>query len=252
MTDIVRYAKSKERLEKREDFLCKLIDDLDKESEALFDEIVNLSDISYYKISNLTNRVNNIERLFKETEVAFAYIDDIEKYSYIFADMRRRLKGLLTAITSIYAFFLVSPPFGILSYSLLSITNMDYFYRELDDINNRIDRLNAPRLNRINSIIGNCDRILNGKVNKMNEDGNLHKVINDTSLLVTRVNNYIFMYIDGMINYSDIETISEEEKELLIDILKQDLNTDIDDLYELLELAKKQRENGLKLTKEYK
>lgn len=251
MIDILKYFKGKDRLENREKVLFRLVNELDRESYQLFNEIVDLSDISYYKIQNLYSRVKSLQVLYSETAESFDYIDEIENNSYDYAGKRFQLKRLLTAITTIYA-SMANALLGIVAFVVLNQKATDDFLRELNAINNRTDKFDEDQVKKIGSTIDNCTRMLESKITKMNEDGSLYSIINNNNLMVIQVNTFILSYIEGLISYDTINSLNDNFKCMIIEILQKDLNSESNDLFELLELAKKQNNDGLKLMKEYK
>lgn len=250
MTDILEYFKGKDRLENREEVLFKLIDELDKESCQLFSEIMDLSNESYYKIYNLYSRVKNIQKLYNETKESFSYVGKIELSSYDYAGRRFQLKRLLTAMATVYA-SMANVFLGIAAFVLLNQKASDDFIKELMDINDRMDKFDESQMERIGMTIDNCVRLLESKLYKMNEDGNLYNTINNMDLFITQVNSFIIGYVEGLIDYNTIESLSDKFKIEMIKILKNDLNSDSENLFELLEQTKKQNNEGLKLMKEY-
>ena len=115
-----------------------------------------------------------------------------------------------------------------------------------------MDKFNEEQLRKIGSTIDNCTRLLEKKLEDMNPSGDLFRIINDGSLEVTQVNGFIVAYIEELIDYDTIDTLSDKLKGMMISILQKDLNIDSDNLQELLEHAKRLNNDGLKLIKEYK
>ena len=251
MTDILEYSKGTDKLENREDFLFQLLNDLDNESYQLFSEIMDLGDTSYYKIDNLYSRVKYIRDIYNKTVESFKYVGKIEQSSYDYAAMRFQLKRLLTAVTTVYA-FMCNVLLGISAFVLLNQRASEDFVNELVYINSRMDKFNEEQLRKIGSTIDNCTRLLEKKLEDMNPSGDLFRIINDGSLEVTQVNGFIVAYIEELIDYDTIDTLSDKLKGMMISILQKDLNIDSDNLQELLEHAKRLNNDGLKLIKEYK
>ena len=251
MTDITEYMQGKDKLENREEFLSKLIEDLDSESKALFDEIVDLGNISYYNVTNLYYRVQNLRKLFLKMTESYQYLGKIELSSYDYAGKRFQLKRLLTATTTVYA-FMANALLGIIAFVLLNQKATNDFYRDLMDINERTSVFDEEQVKKIGLTLENCIRLLEGKIKKMNEDGNLYNTVSNISLPITQANALILSYIEGYIDEETINGINSEVKSIIIDILKNDLNSDSDDIIELLNKAKNRNNNGMKLMKEYK
>ena len=165
--------------------------------------------------------------------------------------MRFQLKRLLTAVTTVYA-FMCNALLGISAFVLLNQRASEDFVNELVYINSRMDKFNEEQLRKSGSTIDNCTRLLEKKLEDMNPSGDLFRIINDGSLEVTQVNGFIVAYIEELIDYDTIDTLSDKLKGMMISILQKDLNIDSDNLQELLEHAKRLNNDGLKLIKEYK
>lgn len=247
MIDIIDYSKGKDYLENREDFLFKLIDLLDKESLELFNEIVDLNNNSLYKIDNLIYRVEGLRRLLNETAESFAYINEIELSSYDFAARRFQLKRLLTAMVSVYA-FLANALLGITAFVMLNHKASTDFCDEIEEIGEKVKRFNENDIYKIRETINNCGRILNGKIKKMEEDIKTGDLIDNYG----EANQYINLYLYNKIDDDYIGKLSETTTIRMIELLKSDLNSDSNNIYELLELAQSKKENGKKLFKEYR
>ena len=244
MVDILDYSKGRDYLENREEFLFKLISELDKASYDLFGEIVSLSSDSYYKIDNLLTRVNELSRLYNETKESYVYINKIEQSSYDYAAKRFQMKRMLTAMTTIYA-FVANALLGILAFVLLNDRATKDFCNELDYINERIRKFDENELTRIKDTIENCSRILSGKIKRMENESEEYN-------LITAANSFIYSYIEGLIEFDIINSLNDDIKKIIINILKNDLESESENLFELLERSKEIKNNGLKLFKEYK
>ena len=99
------------------------------------------------------------------------------------------------------------------------------------------------KLNLIKNTLENCSGLLEGKIKKKDE------LYNNESILTANI--FIFNYINGTTNDEDVKLLSTESKNSIIEILGRDLNVKSNDIYELLDLSKKQyKSSELKLIKD--
>ena len=250
MTDLLSYMKSSAPLEEREEILFSIIDKLDKESLALFGDIIDLNGHYLYKYENLMTRTSELKVLLEEVVKSFEYISEIEQSSYNYANKRFQFKKMLTAIVTVYA-FLSNALLGIASFVLLSNKANKDFVGELTDINDTISKFDAEKLMVIDSTLQNCVRILKGKIEKLPDFMNMCENGTDQDKLFIFSNYIISSYINEVLNDEDINSINEDLRCSIINILKNDLNIDSDNIIELLHLAKNKNDNSIKLLKEY-
>ena len=110
-------------------------------------------------------------------------------------------------------------------------------YKELHaELSNHFD---MDVLKTISITLDNCDRILNARIKKINDN------LDDFDL--ASANGFISSYIEGKIAKESLFMIPSSHKQLMLSILKESLNSNSDDLYELLELVKKKEEENLKI-----
>ncbi len=262
MKNLEIYIKGTAPLEKREEIIFSLIDSLDNESYKLFNEIVDLSDYSYYKLSNLSIRAKELKRIYTLTNELFEYIKDIETASFDYAKKRWQLKCFLTSYVTLQVFltsklistgtitqqtmlnYIATAIFGVGAFTVLfKKANKDYAY-ELSAISESVRRFSDERLAVIGSTLDNCERLIYAKYKNHEKDENI-------DILITEANNFIASFIDGKVTEEETNTIPNELKRVMVTILKQDLTSESDDLLSLLNEAKNNYYQRLKLIKEY-
>ena len=262
MKNLEIYIKGTAPLEKRETIIFDLINSLDNESYKLFNEIVDLSDNSYYKLSNLNTRSKELKRIYLLTNDLFEYIKNIETSSYDYARKRWLLKCFLTAYATLQVFltsellstgiittqtvqnYIITAVIGVGAFTILfKKANDDYSY-ELSTISESVRRFSSQRLEVIGSTLDNCERLIYAKYKRHENDENIDE-------LITEANNVIASYIDDKTTETEINTLSDQLKKLIVEILKQDLTSESDDLFGLLKEAKSNYYQRLKLIREY-
>lgn len=240
--NITSYFKSTAPLEKREALLFKMIDELDKESFILFNEIVDLSDESYYKLESLATRIISLIKIYKEIDESFEYINKIEESSYDYAAKRFQLKRTLIAITTVYA-SIVNFILGITSFVVLNDIASKEFIDELNNINDKLSEFDKDKLIRIRRTLENTTRLFCGKLKRIANNNELTD--SNNMLLLIIANDYIKDYIEGNIPTEKINFLSDKIKDRITSILKKDLNIDNNNIYELLNIAKKNNQKRL-------
>lgn len=240
--NIEKFATGTTPLEKREDFIFKLVDLLDEESFKLFSDIVDLEKNSLYKIPNLNQRFEVLQKTYLATKSAFEYIHKIEESSYDYATKRYLLKSCLASIVSVNL-FLINALFGILSFYFLNRRANRDFAEELVDISDIIQKFDFEKLKRTGITLDNCERFLS-RINTDYESKYSDDII-DANIIIES-------YVDGEIDKESIESLSNTIKQTIISLLNQNLNTSTNNIYELLDLEKNRQEKSFALIKEYK
>lgn len=235
--DLMEYAKGKDPLYKKEEYLFDVVEKLDKKSLALYREIMDLSDKSLYKTDILKSKVMELMELSASLSNAFVYLNEIEMSSYNFANSRFMFKKMLTSIMTVYA-FLANPILGIISFVALSKKAGDDYINELLDINDVIDKFDFDKVRRINRTALNCDRMITDKCIKEEQ---LEESSTDTLEYynILKANYYIINYLRGSLDESLLDTLDNDTRNLLMEILQSDLNSESDNIYDLLERTKK-------------
>ncbi len=162
MEDILEYAKSKDPLESREQRLFDMVNKLDIDSFDLFSEVIDLDNSTFYKFQGLVNRCNQLIDLYNKTNEAFEYLNLIEQESYTYAARRFQTKRMLAAMATIYS-FIVNALLGLATFILLNNSANKSFVEELEKANEQMQKFDEVKLKRIETTLGNCDRLLHGK-----------------------------------------------------------------------------------------
>ncbi len=167
MQDIFDYIKGNAPLNKREKILFSLIDELNDESYNLFCEIIDFKFENFSDLDTISTSIVDMYNRLNKIKNAFEYLKKIEESSYIYATNRFRLKSFLATITTITAF--ISNIFlGITSFILLNKKATDDYYKELVNIENKIEKFeDEDELILIEKTLDNCDRLFKGKVRKL-------------------------------------------------------------------------------------
>lgn len=248
MSNIIEYSKSNVSLADKEKFLFEVIDILDRESYKLFSEIVDLSEESFYKVSEISARIIELYQVYIKAKEAYDYLDRIEQERVVYATKRFQLKALLMSITTIFA-FLNNALLGIVSFVALTKVATSDYVREIGEIGITYSNFDDEKLEIIRTTIENCDRLFCGKVSRMNEllQGTHNK--DDEGYKAIIVNVFIELYLSGEITDERLLSMSDKYKEKLKQILKKDLNSDSDDLLILIQEFKKHNEECNKIKK---
>ncbi len=246
----LEYVKGKDSLEDKEKFVYDTFNKLDKESFDLFNEIIDLSDYSYYKLMSLYLRTNKLASITKDTIEASNSLNKIEENSFSYATRRYQFKKLMVIFATMFS-FLSSSILALLAYVVLSKkANKDYAI-ELESVYNAMEIVDEDKVKIITNTLQNCQRLLDGKERKilkhLLDSKDNEEVLNNLVLINETIQNYI----DGNINYESINKMNDEFKNNLKGILMQDLNAEEEDLFNLLELAKYKNISSLKLIKDY-
>lgn len=249
--EIEEYVKGNDTLEKKEKYISRVVDMLDKESFELFKEIIDLSDESIYKIIPLYERAHYLTDVYNDVMDAINYINKIEASNFEYAFKRYQLKKLLISMTTLST-FLLNALLGILSFVILSKRANKDFADECIEIYDAMEFISEEQLRVIFATLGNCSRLLNGKKNRIFD--HLRKIQPDIneSLCIMICNDAIKEYISGNASIEQIEYLDPYYKSTIVNILKQDLNSDSDDLIELLNLAKEKSDKSKLLLLENK
>lgn len=249
MNEITNYSKGKEPLEDRITYVCNLIDKLYKDSFTLFSEILDLGEESYYKVNNLIERTIELNKLYKDTKEAYNYLAEIELSSYNYAFRRFQLKLMVTMLVTIYS-FLSNALLGIFAFVVLNKKASKELVKEVAKLEKSDGKFDDDKVDITERTLDNCNRILNGKLKRMEETYKGYSVTKD--YVVVTSNYYLSLFLDDKIGIDKIDALTSSQKEEIKIILKHDLKTDIDDIYSLLNIAKKKNNDGIKLIKEYK
>ena len=231
MNNYTEYFNGKDSLANKEEKLNELIDYLDKESFELFKEIVDLGPNSFYKNEELVKRLKELVELSDHVIYGTDYLIKNNKDKRK-SDFKFYLKLSLLGASSVGVFYL-SPVFSII-YLFIFIDKFDNKHdKEIAEIKEHMKSLTTDKLGIINTTIGNSCRILNGKLDKLGDIGLYDSLAN--------------LYIESCFNGTnpEIESCSEEFQNRIRAILKKDLNTDENDINELIIMAKDKREKSL-------
>jgi hypothetical protein len=101
-------------------------------------------------------------------------------------------------------------------------------------------RFDDSRIKRIGNIIANSTRIINGKKDKLFDTLKTDPVTRDKIILE---NKFILELLEGSKGLEDFEILPDEVKKGIINILKDDLNYDSDDINELYNLLIKDKKD---------
>ena len=164
-------------LEVREEALFKFMDMLDAESYKLFNDVVDLKEKTPAKLLNLANSLDNLTIAYSAVSKDFEELNELELENYTYAARRFQMKRMLAGITIIYA-LLSNILLGIASFLLLNNTANKDFAKEIEVIGEKVKRFDEEKLRRIECTLSNCERILNGKINKYYEEGPVLKLKN--------------------------------------------------------------------------
>lgn len=242
--DIIKFAKSTAPIEEREEFIFKLVDSLDVESINLFNDTTSLSSEAYYNIDSIIKRSHELNRIYMSVLEAYEYINNIELSSYVYAARRFQLKRMLTAIATLYA-FMVNGFFGLFTFVLLNQKASNDFCKELENIYDIIEQFDFEKLEKVSVTLDNCARILCRKKQIISDSESINGNI------VNEANSFISLYLEDYVSLDDLKYLSDDVKLEIINILKNQFDSEIDDIGELLNIAKKKYDDGLKLIKEY-
>ena len=239
-------------LYEKEEYVTKLLDTLDKETFELFKELVDLSEESVYKLTTLYKRAICLSDMYSQTLDAVNVMLKEEANNYSLISGKYQFRYLLISITTFTA-FMANALLGIASFILLSRKNNKDFANEIMGIYDAIDKLSCTdeKSPIIHKTLDNCARMLDNKKDIIMF--NCFDPKNDMSerLRILISNDAITGYINGEVSFEQIMQFTEVNKNSIINILRQDLNIDTDDLEVLLGLAKENNDNGMKLVMEY-
>ena len=239
--EIVEYMKGKAPLEIREEKLFELVNEIEKETNDLFSEVTSTNKESLFKIMSLLVKCRLLSDKYKQIYDSFSYISEIEVSSYYYASKRYELKMLLTTMISVYA-FMADAILGIASYVALSTSAKNYFLYELNYINENMKRFDDSRIKRIGTTLDSSKRIINGKKDRLVDIIKTDPVMRDRIILENR---FILELLEGSKGLEDFYTLPNEVHNGIINILKDDLNYDSNDinvLYDILIQDKNDKE----------
>lgn len=219
-------------MELEERMFFELVNSLEKEVNSLYDEIIDMNNETLYKFNDVAERLTATMLLFNKMTEMFEYYYKKGEDNYMSATRRFQLKKALTILTTVYA-FLANPLLGIGSFVLLNMkATKDYAY-ELEGLDEFLDRFDEEKIIKMSNTLENSRRIFNGKIE------NAHNIkFNRKNALILVANRCIRSYIDGEIDIDFLEDSTDEFKEIIVRALKRGLNSDSNDIYELLEMAK--------------
>ena len=247
---VIEYIKTIKPLEEREKYISDLIISLDKESFELFNEIMDLSDESVYKLIPLYKRTIGLTDIYNGITEAINDVIKEESFNYNSVNGKYQFKYLLITIVSFYA-FMTNALFGILAFILLTRRNNKDFANDVVDIYDSLDVIDDSREPIIHTTLDNCARILNSKKEKIIQHCFDSELDLSEKLRMMVSNDAVKDFLNGDISTKDISFYREEYKKSIINMLKKDLNIDSEDLELLLNLTKDKSENGMKLIKQY-
>ena len=247
---VLEYIKTIKPLEKREKYISDLIASLDKDSFELFNEIMDLSDESVYKIIPLYKRTIGLTNIYNEIDVAINDVIKEEAANYNSVSGKYQFRHLLITITTFYA-LMTNVIFGILTFIVLTKRNNKDFADEVVDIYDSLDIIDDSRESIIQTTLENCARILNSKKEKIIQHYFDSELDLSEKLRMMVSNDAVKDFLNGDISAKDISFYREEYKRSIINMLQKDLNIDSEDLELLLNLTKDKSENGMKLIKQY-
>ena len=162
--DIRDYNNSKIPIEYREDCLYEDINRLEEECSQLFYAIVNLDNESFNNIEGLINWFHDVIKKYNLVDNAYEHLSDLEYLNAAYAERRYEAKKAMANVTAVYALF-VSLLFGLVSLYVLRNHAKKFYDYELSVINERREKLNKLKLDKIKCMLGNCERILSKKYN---------------------------------------------------------------------------------------
>ena len=151
---------------------------------------------------------------------------------------------MLTAIATLYA-SMVNGFFGLFTFVLLNQKASNDFCKELENIYDITEQFDFEKLEKVSVTLDNCARILCRKKQIISDS----KSINGN--IVNEANSFISLYLEDYVSLDDLKYLSDDVKLEIINILKNQFDSEIDDIGELLNIAKKKYDDSLKLIKEY-
>ena len=244
MIDVRGYFKGDDSIENKEELLFSIIERLDQESYRLFSEIIDLDKESTYKIDSLALRCQELNFLYLAIEDCFNYLNDIEVKGYAYASKRLQSKRLLASVVTINL-FMFNFVLAIIAYIMINRKANKEFADEFARISERVFNFDEERLDLIKRTLDNCNRLLEGKMNKLSIT-----IEHDYDGLIAKSNDIIEGYIRGKLGNDYIEKLPPDIQNHIVNILHNDLNVDSKDIYELLGLTKEKFDTGMKLIKD--
>ena len=246
--DLMNYVYSNDLLENKEDLIIKIIDLLEEESHNLFSGVVDLDEKSYYDFESLFYKTIALSATYSEVKEAYETIRSIERSRYSGINSRYFFKLFLTCFASVTA-FRVDPVLGLCSFILLSSKSGSDFNSEKNYLDEEVKRFKSDKIRTIEITLNNCIRILNDKNRKMT---NICVSLSDnpnSDDFSTLISSFIInSYIKGNVDNESIKEIDDNLKLYIVEILRNNLGSDSNNIFELLELAKEKNNNILKLT----
>ena len=201
-------------------------------------------------MQELIGKTKELIQCFIETTDAFYYLYGIEALSYAYSYGRLLLKkflGFSVALNFIiinYIQQIYSLLIALLSvslYVLVSKRAAKDFADEVMTTYNKTVKFNEEKLKKVQITLGNCSRLLSGKIKNSNDNG--------LDSVISFANYYISLYSNNMISEDEIESLPLSIKNIMIIILKQRFNKNENDLPSLLKYLNKNKTKELKLNK---
>lgn len=232
-------------IEQGENLIFEAINRLDIESYKLYCEVNDLSNLSLYKAKEIAQRLAEMKYAYEQIKQAYDMLDVATQNKGICINNRKRLKLLLAASVSTFA-FVSNATLGILSLIVLnSKVILDFFSEIVDYENNYRSKYVIPnsKLELTEKTIENSERIYNGRIISIANALEHVESEDDELYIACRINGLLELYLNGDIEEENITEISDEYKKVLIKVLKSDLNSDNDDLITLLHQYKDHTNN---------
>lgn len=242
MTYNINYFKGKDPLKKREEVLCKLIDEVDKKSFMLFSEICDMDKDSYYKISDLEYQVKDLISFFETLKKAHEYLQSVEGRYSIFVGLKASAKLTLIAGASIGLIF-YTPPLGIYAMIKLSSNVIKDYSEEHTEILNRYFRYDNGELERIDNTLANCLTFLKGKQKRL--IANFKTKDSDEKNLIIGANENIRLFLASPESSERrYEVLSDTLKDKILSILQTDLGQSNPNFNKLINDARVKKDNN--------
>ena len=231
-------------IEEGENFIFNAINKLDVESYKLYSEVNDLSTLSLYKAKELAGRISEMKWVYEQIKQGYDMLDIAVQNKAISINNRKRLKMLIAASVSTFA-FVSNAILGIISLVVLNSKAISDFMAEIEDFKKSYNRyvIADSKLELIENTIKNSDRIYNGRRYVIGRALENISSEDDEMYIACRVNGFLELYLNGDIEDENILELSDEYKKVLLKILKSDLNSDDENLLTLLHQYKDYNDN---------
>ena len=174
--ETLQYFKGTDRLEIREEKLFQMLDNLEKETTALFEEVLTTTTKDLEQLENLYTKYQDLSKKGQILKEAFDYLLKLESSSYDYAARRFQLKRVLTAMLTLFA-FLSNALIGVVGFILLNDRAFKDYIKELVTINEALEQFETETITKIEITLSNCFRILKRKQKELGQENEKMKEI---------------------------------------------------------------------------